>query len=98
MSSSLLEKMNTRVVKWMKLSCEQTSPLISESLDHPLSTCQKMRLRMHLIMCGVCKCYLQQLKTLGGLAQCLGQEDTPVLKNEVLRPDFKEQLKKTLKS
>jgi len=98
MSSSLLEKINTRMVKWMKLSCEQTSPLISESLDHPLTSCQKMRLRMHLIMCGVCKCYLQQLQTLGGLARCVGQEDTPVLKNEKLRPDFKEQLKKALKS
>lgn len=96
MSGSLVEKLNTRVVKWMRLSCEQTSPLISESLDHPLTFCQKMRLRMHLVLCGVCKCYLQQLQTLGGLAQCLGQEDSPVLKNEQLSPEFKERLKKSL--
>ncbi len=98
MSSSPLEKLNTRVVKWMRLSCEQTSPLISESLDHPLSLCQKMRLKFHFLLCGVCKCYLDQLKTLGGLARCVGQEDAVVLKNEELRPEFKEQLKKTLKS
>lgn len=49
-------------------------------------------------MCGVCQCYLQQLKTLGGLARSLGEEDPLFLKHESLRPEFKEQLKKTLKS
>ncbi len=98
MSSSLLDKMNTRLIRWMKLSCEQTSPLISESLDHELPCSRKLRLKFHLFMCGVCNCYLEQLKTLGGLARTLGEEDPLFLKHESLRPEFKEQLKKTLKS
>ena len=98
MSSSWLDSMNTRMIKWMKLSCEQTSPLISESLDHPLTFGQKMRLKLHLIMCGVCQCYLDQLKTLGGLARSLGSEDSLLFKNESLRPEFKDKLKKALKS
>ena len=98
MSDSWLEKLNGKLIRWMHLSCQQTSPLISESLDHPLSVSQKMRLKFHLMMCGVCQCYLAQLKTLSGLAQRLGKVDNGLLESTQLRPEFKIQLKKNLKS
>ena len=98
MRGSWLEKKNTRLIRWMHLSCQQTSPLISESLDHPLTFPKKLRLKFHLMMCGVCQCYLDQLKTLGGLARTLGKVDNELMDNITLRPEFKDRLKKTMKS
>lgn len=98
MSISWLDNLNGKLIRWMQLSCQQTSPLISESLDHTLSPGKKLRLKFHLMMCGVCQCYLDQLKTLSGLARRLGKEDNGLMGNTQLRPEFKIQLKKNLKS
>lgn len=46
------------------LTCKQASQLISQSLDHPLSWPQKMKLRLHLLMCTPCTQFKQQLNVL----------------------------------
>lgn len=43
------------------LTCKQASQLISQSLDQPLSWSQRLQLKMHLLLCGACNRFRQQL-------------------------------------
>jgi hypothetical protein len=47
------------------MSCEEAARLISEERDHPLSLGQRFGLRMHLVMCALCRGYKQNLEALG---------------------------------
>jgi hypothetical protein len=42
-------------------SCQKAAELISQSLDEPLDMVDKLRLRMHLSMCGNCRNVQEQL-------------------------------------
>jgi hypothetical protein len=43
------------------LSCKQVAKLISDSFDRQLPMRERMALRVHLWMCGMCSCYLRQM-------------------------------------
>lgn len=45
-------------------NCQQTSHLLSESLDRPLSWREILALRLHLMMCGACRNFARQLRYL----------------------------------
>ncbi len=47
------------------MSCKEAARLISEERDHPLSLGQRFGLRMHLVMCALCRGYKQNLDALG---------------------------------
>jgi hypothetical protein len=42
--------------------CNQMVPLISESLDRRLTFAERVKLRLHLLVCAWCARYLKQLK------------------------------------
>jgi len=46
------------------LTCKQASKLISQSLDRPLHWSERMQLKLHLLICGPCERFKQQLKLL----------------------------------
>ncbi|MFQ5483026.1 MAG: zf-HC2 domain-containing protein [Nitrospinaceae bacterium] len=93
-----VDKIMIRLSLWINATCEDTSPYISESLDHPLPFAKRWRLRFHLAICQVCRYYVDQLKTIRALARRIRKEDNAGTPNAQLRPEFKEKLKKTLKS
>ena len=43
------------------LTCKQSSQLISQSLDRPLSWSDRVQLRLHLFLCNACKRFKHQL-------------------------------------
>jgi len=43
-------------------TCKDTSQLISESLDRPLSWREHMSIRMHTLFCDMCRRYARQLR------------------------------------
>ncbi|MEZ0232950.1 MAG: zf-HC2 domain-containing protein [Methylophilaceae bacterium] len=43
------------------LSCKQASQLISQSLDRRLNMRERINLRMHLMICDVCRRFTRQL-------------------------------------
>lgn len=65
------------------LNCKETTHLISEAQDRPLSFAEKTALRTHLLICVGCRRYREQTAFLRAL--CLqhpahprsGKEDTP---------------------
>jgi hypothetical protein len=46
------------------LTCKQASQLISQSLDHPLSLSNRIKLRFHLLLCDACSRFRKQLEQL----------------------------------
>ena len=51
------------------IKCKQATQMLSERLDRPLSTKEKMTLAMHTAMCGPCRQFGQQMETLRGLSK-----------------------------
>ncbi|NIQ00171.1 MAG: hypothetical protein GWM98_06870, partial [Nitrospinaceae bacterium] len=76
-SESILNKLNTRMARWFRVTCEDTTPLILEVMDHGLPLGSRIRLAVHLAMCGVCGFYKKQIEVIRALANKLGEEDSP---------------------
>lgn len=48
----------------MRLSCREASRLISDELDRPLLRHERIRLRVHLLLCGNCRHFRGQMAVL----------------------------------
>jgi len=79
--------------------------MISEGKDHPLSFKQRFGLRMHLMMCALCRGYEKNLELLGRIAARAGDAimsrfatetgDEGLVLSPVAKQRIKEELKKT---
>lgn len=49
-------------------SCRRVSELLSQQQDGPLSLMDRLRLRLHLLLCGNCQNVQQQLAVVDSLA------------------------------
>ncbi len=65
------------MLKLFKMTCEDTSPLLSESLDHQLTLGKRLRVNMHLAICKFCRFYINQMLIIRTLAHRIGSEDDP---------------------
>jgi hypothetical protein len=45
----------------MMLNCKETTGLISQGQDRPLTTVERIRLRLHLLLCSGCRNFNRQL-------------------------------------
>jgi len=86
------------ILKQLKVSCEDISPLISESMDHRVALEKRLRIKFHLLICGACQCYKTQMDIIKNLAKKIGSEDIELKKGSALRPETKEKIKQSLKS
>ncbi len=93
-----LSKLMNPLMQLMHITCKDTSPVISEMLDQPVSSAKYWRARIHLAMCGVCRYYKTQLEILTRVTHELADEDSPAKMDVSLSPESKAQLKKVLKS
>ena len=50
----------------MKHSCKQVSRLVSDAHERPLSLFEKIRLRLHMLLCWPCRNYEQDILLLTG--------------------------------
>jgi len=51
------------------LNCKQTSVLVSQSLDRPLTWRERWAVRLHLLICVYCRRFTAQLKWIQGAMQ-----------------------------
>ena len=93
-----LSKLMNPLMQLMHITCKDTSPVISEMLDQPVSSAKYWRARIHLAMCGVCRYYKTQLEVLTRVTHELADEDSLAKMDVSLSPESKAQLKKVLKS
>jgi len=56
-------------------SCQKAAELLSRSLDEPLDMVDKLRLRMHLSMCGNCRNVQEQLNLIHKMGAQIGTLD-----------------------
>ncbi|PIQ95890.1 MAG: hypothetical protein COV67_12515 [Nitrospinae bacterium CG11_big_fil_rev_8_21_14_0_20_56_8] len=87
-----------RVLDALHMTCKDTSPILSEMVDHEVSLGKRVRAKIHLMMCVVCRYYEVQLLTLQKLAQQLAREDLAALDQATLKPETKEKIKQKLRS
>ncbi len=97
-SNSLMVKFLGKLTLWFNATCKDTSPLISERMDHSLPFSKLWRLKFHLAICEVCRYYQEQLKTLRALAHRLGKEEAPADPETKLSPEAKEKIQQALKN
>ncbi len=50
-------------------SCKQAMRIASDALDRPLSTGERMRLRLHLFMCRDCRVCAEEFRMLHAMAR-----------------------------
>ncbi len=97
-SDSMIAKLNTWMIRKLNLTCKDTSPLISELMDHNLPLGKRMRLKFHLAMCTVCCFYQKQLEIIRALARKMRGEDAPTQQaflSEHAKTKIKDSLKQT---
>ena len=88
-----MKKLMNSIMKRLNMTCKDTSPLISEMMDHRVSFIKRMKIKIHLALCEVCLYYKNQLETIRNLSQNLGQEDVPVKKDVTLPQESKDKIK-----
>ena len=80
------------------LTCKEVSHLVSESLDHRLPLRQRMGVRLHLMMCGMCRAYRDQILLLRRILHLYSKaddvENTP---DENLSDEARQRIKDALK-
>ncbi len=82
------------MMKTFKMTCEDVYPLISESRDRSLPFFSRMRLKMHLTLCELCKIYQKQLDILCKIARLLGKNEAKALEETSMRTETKEKIQK----
>lgn len=81
----------------LSLSCDESSRLVSDGLERPLSRTERLALRLHLMVCHRCRKFRRNLKLLrtllrGRTEQCLTDTGAP----PTLAPDEKARILRTL--
>jgi len=75
------------------LSCKQVSELVSQSLDRQLSLRERLGVRLHLMMCGMCRRYRKQLAFIAKASrQLLGRSSS----TSALPPEARERIEEAL--
>lgn len=56
------------------LSCKQASQLVSQSLDRKLARRELIALRLHLLLCSMCRRFTRQITTMRSMVRQLRQQ------------------------
>lgn len=57
------------------LTCKETTYLISQSFDRELSFGERLRIKMHLLMCRFCSRFNKQLRLIRALTNSIAQKE-----------------------
>jgi hypothetical protein len=57
----------------LRLTCKEAHRLVSEELDRALPLGERLRVRMHLLACGSCTHFKQQMQLLRAAMRRLGE-------------------------
>ena len=64
------------------LSCKDVCHVVSESLDRKLSWCERLRVKIHLLMCAACQQMARQMELLRTVARHCGSTGEEILHPE----------------
>lgn len=95
--NSLKDKILAVMVSMLKMTCRDTSPLISEMMDHDVALWKRLRVKIHLKMCDVCQHYQNQLLVLRHACRAMGTKDYDGDIEITLSPHCKKKIQQSLK-
>lgn len=81
----------------MKSSCQQVSQLVSDAHERQLTLSERLRLRLHLLICSICRNYardIRLLKLVCGLIEKESVDDPDIC----MRAEDHERIRLTLQS
>jgi hypothetical protein len=80
------------------LTCKDVSKLVSESLDRKLPLRQRMAVRLHIMMCRMCRAYQKQTLLLRNAVKAYAHSLDKGDSSESLPEDAAHRIKKALKT
>ncbi|MFQ5511597.1 MAG: zf-HC2 domain-containing protein [Candidatus Krumholzibacteriia bacterium] len=83
------------------MNCKEVTRLVAESADHDLRFHERMRVRVHLAICFLCRRFTRQLALISKASGVAGGTDAlladgGVLNEAALSPDVKARIKNRL--
>ncbi len=80
-------------------TCDVITQKISESMDHKISLRNRLKIRLHVMFCKLCRRYQRQLMTMHTLFELhLQQEEESILpKGPTLTSEARERIKQNLR-
>ena len=75
--------------------CKEIARLVSEGHDRHLSLVERMHIRMHMVLCFVCRRFTKQIDLIRGLSHSIGDTGHDTL-DESLSPEAKARIKNAL--
>lgn len=85
-----------RLLGWLVAPCAEMARLASESCDRPLTPRERLRLRLHGLICRWCRRYARQIAWLHAAAPRL-LEEPPQLHQRAMPEEFRDRLKRRLR-
>jgi hypothetical protein len=61
----------------LKPTCREVHRLVSEQLDRPLTLIERVRMNMHVLICGACRNFDGQMQLIRGAMRKLTVPDDP---------------------
>jgi predicted anti-sigma-YlaC factor YlaD len=77
------------------MHCLESARLLSERRDHPLPLAKRIGLRLHLLLCALCRTYEKQISAVCGISHHAGAE--PSSHAPQLPPDRKQAIQNALR-
>ncbi len=96
MSKSKKGQLRDLILDLMRSKCSDTSKLISENMDQPVSALKWLKIGFHLSLCEYCREYKTQLKTLRQLTQGLEKAAPNMETQGLIKSESKEKLKQII--
>ena len=94
----VMQVMMWPLLKLFRMSCKTTYDLCSEQMDRKLTIGESMRLRLHLMMCGVCRHLPDQFSSLRELVRtCENDHEHEENPDASLSPEARERIIARLK-
>ncbi|MBU6401983.1 MAG: zf-HC2 domain-containing protein [Verrucomicrobia bacterium] len=98
MATRLVQRFRGAMMCWMAKfmpSCKEISQLVSASMDTKLPLRKRLSIRLHVLMCGLCRRYEKQLRLLrDGCSRYASPDENAV--EEPLSPEAMARLKAAL--
>lgn len=94
----VMQAMMWPMLKVLGMSCKETYGLCSEQMDRKLTSGEAFRLRLHLMMCGLCRRLPAQFEGLRELVRCACEHEHEEDSGEQLSSEAKARIVELLKN
>jgi predicted anti-sigma-YlaC factor YlaD len=92
-----MQAMMWPILKIFGISCQVIHDLCSEQMDRKLTVGETLRLRIHLMMCGLCRNLPAQFEGLNALVRCVHSDEHEEESDECLSDEARERIASMLR-